>query len=221
MVVYTLVSTLAFFQLALASLYPTHPVGNSVFVAGTVERVTWLDTLTRPRLLDIGPLTISLCNPSSLNCTLLAEKVSPTSRAYSIFIPANFTTPAQCVLIFKTAYPPMRFWSANFTVNPPMTDTIASYEPQLDDVNNTNTNHLLTLVLPSTTLVTAISPATQVPAATTITAGPPPKDGGGTGLNHVGAPNTGNLRKGSNLQKARLGILCVLWPAVVGVSLAS
>jgi hypothetical protein len=59
---YTLLFLLAFsnLQLALASLYPTRPTSDTNMSPGPAK-VTWKDTHSRPRLREMGPLSIDLC----------------------------------------------------------------------------------------------------------------------------------------------------------------
>jgi hypothetical protein len=59
---YTLLFLLAFsnLQLALASLYPTHPTSDTNMSPGPAK-VTWKDTHSRPLLREMGLLSIDLC----------------------------------------------------------------------------------------------------------------------------------------------------------------
>ncbi|KAF7303887.1 hypothetical protein MIND_00618800 [Mycena indigotica] len=211
---------LSLLQMATASLYPTYPIRDSVFFPDTIECVTWTDSVSSPRLSEMGSLSIDLCNTYGDNCIRLAHKVSPRSRSHCVHIPANLTTWDHYVFILETCSPTtQQFWTADFTVNTPASQLTP---PPPSDGNRTNIDRLLTLVLPTTTLVSEIPPAlTTIPAAITITAGPPPADGGGgIGLNRLGSPNASAPRKGNHLHKTRLRLFYVLWPSLIGVSLA-
>ncbi|KAF7324688.1 hypothetical protein MKEN_00510300 [Mycena kentingensis (nom. inval.)] len=204
-------------RLASAAVYPTRPTSTTICVAGSDERVEWKDSYARPKLIETGKMSISLCATAGENCVLLAENVSPISRAHTVHIPAH-TPLGLYVMIFKTRYPAMEYWTADFPI-------VAAPKPAVDESNLNSTSdaparHYLTLVLPTETIVSDFLAASKVPAATTITAGPPPKDGGGgVGLKRLGSPNTASPRS-NTFWDGRLRGLEILWPALVGVSLA-
>ncbi|KAJ7182855.1 hypothetical protein C8R43DRAFT_15148 [Mycena crocata] len=203
-------------QLARASLFPTNPIANTTVTAGTEVQVTWIDTSRHPRLPEMGSLlNIDLCCKDGTNPVTLARKVSPMSRTHMVLIPENLTCSGLYVMIFSSAYPPMKIWTADFNIAPPLiTDSTLPYTPQLDDANATHPQ--LTIVLPSATIVSDLAPTPKFAAATTVEAGPlPPGGGGGGGLNRVHSPN--RARKGDD---ARFRLVFIVWPAVIGISMA-
>ncbi|KAJ7097581.1 hypothetical protein C8R44DRAFT_811691 [Mycena epipterygia] len=221
---YTLLFLFVFsgLQLVLASLWPTYPTADTILSAGEQAHLTWIDTQRRPRLADMGLLTIDLCTRDDRYIMTLATSVSPMLRNCTVSIPGNLTLVGPYVIIFISIYPIMRFWTADFDIiTPPnvITDSALPYVPQLDGANATHP--LLTLVLPSATITSDLPPTVEFAAATTISAGPLPKGGGaGTGLDRVHSPNSANPRKGSDYPDARFRLVFILWPALIGISMA-
>ncbi|KAF7369228.1 hypothetical protein MVEN_00250500 [Mycena venus] len=214
-------------QLVLACLYPTYPVANTVLRPGDRAYFKWTDTRRHPYLSELGPLSIELCNTDGTPIATLANEVPPVARAHSVQIPKDLALPATAdstsrdfVVLFKSSEPISTAWTADFCIIPHsniITDSTLSYSKP-DDANATVTNRLLTLVLPTTTIVSELGPAaTIVPAATTISAGPLSDGGGaGTGLNRVHQPSSANPRKWS----AGFRLLFIAWPAFIGISMA-
>ncbi|KAJ7444574.1 hypothetical protein B0H11DRAFT_2088734 [Mycena galericulata] len=207
-------------QLALASLWPTHPTANTTFAAGNSMWITWIDTLDRPRLPEMGLINMDLCTADGKYVATFGERISPMQRVHKAAIPHNLTSDGPYVIIFHSTYPRVEYWTADFHITPAITDTALPYTPpQLADVNATHPQ--LTLVLPDTTVVSTLAPTAEFAAATTISAGPLPSYGvGGTGLNHVHSPNSGNPRKGSHFQDVGFRLTFILWPALIGISMA-
>ncbi|KAJ6498511.1 hypothetical protein C8R47DRAFT_1111953 [Mycena vitilis] len=204
-------------QLAFGSLYPTHPDARSNPTSGTNMTVTWTDSRHPPHIRDMGPMDIDLCAPNGTRCHPLATGVSPTQRACSVLIPQNvsFTGTSKFVMLFTCSYPIMTIWTHSFhiTPGPSTTDSILPY---MSDDNATNPE--LTLVLQATTVVSELAPTPKVPAATTISAGPLNDQSGGAGLDRVHSPNSANPRKESREAQYRLAF--ILWPALIGISMA-
>ncbi|KAJ7312955.1 hypothetical protein DFH08DRAFT_973160 [Mycena albidolilacea] len=208
-------------QLALASLYPTCPTSATSFRSGALENITWTDMPSRgPHLSEMGDsMRIDLCNPNGTFVAILAEGVSPESRSRCVEIPRNLVLPETGrKFVIQFIAPDIRpIWTADFRIMPE-TDSIVPY-PQVE--NATATNPLLTLVLPTTTLVTELRAAATVAAATTVYAGPLSNQAGGAGdLNRVHQPNSANPRKRSEYPNAKLRLLFIVWPALVGISMA-
>ncbi|KAJ7489161.1 hypothetical protein FB451DRAFT_1223923 [Mycena latifolia] len=206
-------------QLALASLYPTHPTADTIFNAGTEVSLKWIDSFHHPRLTEMGSLKIELRTTDDIYAATLATGVSPMPRTHTVVIPENLTHAGPYVILFISIYPPMKIWTADFGIIPAVTDATLPYIPQLDDTNVTHPR--LTIVLPSATIVSELAPTTKFAAATTISAGPLPAGGGaGTGLNRVHSPSSANPRQGSGFQHAKFRLMFIVWPALIGISMA-
>ncbi|KAJ7779183.1 hypothetical protein B0H16DRAFT_808218 [Mycena metata] len=207
-------------QIALASLYPTRPTATSVFSPGT-QNLRWIDTKHRPHVAELGPLTIDLCTRNGTPIANLASRVDASSFNHNVLIPSNLSLPGPFVITFLSQSPHVKFYTADFTIagsdDTTVTDTTLPYIPQLADTDNGTLTDLV-FVLPATTVTTQITPTTKFGAATTVSAGPT-GGGAGTGLNQVHLPSSAN-RKGSKSRRAKYRMAFVLWPALVGVSMA-
>ncbi|KAF8176324.1 hypothetical protein K438DRAFT_1770531 [Mycena galopus ATCC 62051] len=214
-------------QLALGSLYPTNPTAVTTTSPGTWMNVTWIDKRDlRPHLSEMrSTLKIDLCHTNGTPVATLAKNVSSVSCIHLVQIPNDLnlstTTDAICpkfVLIFRAVYPMMNIWTADFCINP-LTDSVLPYT-ELDDPNP----DLLTLVEPTTTIVTTLARASPVPAVATVVAEQLPADGGAGagGLNRVHQANSANPRKikGAQYRDARFRLAFIAWPALVGISIA-
>ncbi|KAJ6482537.1 hypothetical protein C8R45DRAFT_1215308 [Mycena sanguinolenta] len=209
---YLLAFSSSLWKLAQASLYPTHPTADTSLTPGTWVNFTWIDKRDqRPYLSEIGSMRIDLCNTDGTLVATLARRVSPVARRHLVQIPQNLAlsrTAPEFVVQFISAYPILITWTANFEILSLITDSVVSYS-ELDDPT---TDELLTLVLPTTTLVTTLTPAAVVPAVATVVAGPLPDDGAaGAGVYQP---------SGANPSKDSITLVFVVWPALVGISMA-
>ncbi|KAJ7767969.1 hypothetical protein DFH07DRAFT_1058453 [Mycena maculata] len=208
-------------KLAVASLYPTNPTASTSVEAGTPLQITWEEGHGRPQLINIGLLEILLYTPDDEYVATLAH-VSAITRIHTALMPPNCTH-GTYVIIFKSKTLPKDVYTANFVVTPAITDSALPYVPPQLGADDLNATHpLLTLVLPSSTIVSDLAPTLEFAAATTISASPlPVGGGGGANLNRVHSPSSGaNPRKASDFRNARFRLLFVVWPALIGISMA-
>ena len=56
----SVLSLLVLVSSAAAALYPTRPIASTVFSAGRMSTITWIDDGTAPSLSQIGPMRIDL-----------------------------------------------------------------------------------------------------------------------------------------------------------------
>ncbi|KAK7052092.1 hypothetical protein R3P38DRAFT_2858533 [Favolaschia claudopus] len=226
---------LAFFhmKLAQASLYPTSPIADTIVNPGQRMNITWVDTQHhRPHLAEMGSLRIVLCDTDGTPVKTLAKGVSPLSRIQSVEIPQNLSLPwigdQEChkfAIQFISAYPVLTIWTADFCIVPLLIDTVLPYSQLDNDTTATDPPPMLTLVLPTTTIVVELEPVTKVPAVATITAGPlpPGEDAGGTGLNRVHVPNAAanpRHKLASEYHFVKFRLAFIAWPALFGLSMA-
>ncbi|KAG6827227.1 D-lactate ferricytochrome c oxidoreductase [Tricholoma furcatifolium] len=99
----------------LASIYPTQPVAKSRFFSGQPAFITWKDDFRKPHLDNMPHMSIELCNNSDHFITL-AKHVDPRARKRTVSIPSGLKTGHNYTLLFKTAHPPLTFWTADFTI---------------------------------------------------------------------------------------------------------
>lgn len=58
---------------ALAGIYGTSPVANTVWTAGRMYSVTWTDDKTQPKLDKLGPLSIELYSGTDVSLSFLTH----------------------------------------------------------------------------------------------------------------------------------------------------
>ncbi|KAJ7100782.1 hypothetical protein B0H15DRAFT_461027 [Mycena belliarum] len=216
---YILLFLLSFFklELSLASLYPTYPTANTTLNAGTEVVLKWIDSPYHPHLTEMGSLNIELRTIDDKLLATLATRVSAMRRTCNVTVPKH-AGPGPFVILFISTYPPMNIWTSDFEIAPTITDTTLPYTPQLDDASVALAHPRLTMILPGSTIVSELAPTAKVAAATTISAGPlPASGGGGAGLNHVHSPSGANPGK---VQRARHRLVFLVWPALIGISMA-
>lgn len=54
-----------------ASLYPTQPIAKTVFRAGHLNNVTWIDSPSEPSLAKMGPMKIALCMENDVSIVFI------------------------------------------------------------------------------------------------------------------------------------------------------
>ncbi|KAG2004812.1 hypothetical protein CC2G_003330 [Coprinopsis cinerea AmutBmut pab1-1] len=99
-------------------LYPTHPVANTIFIAGRSEAITWIDDTHRPLLSDTGLVKVDLyLADSDVLVRTLAEDVVADSRSVVVNVPSDLPFDfANYTLRFITASPPLTIYSADFVI---------------------------------------------------------------------------------------------------------
>ena len=107
--------------------------------------------------------------------------------------------PERSTLNFISTNPPSRIYTADFAI--------------------TNTPDT-TLVLPNATTVSEIAQTSNIVTATTIYADPLRNGQGDTGLNKIHNGAGASASKRVDLEKIKFRLVFILWPALIGISMA-
>ncbi|RDX54434.1 hypothetical protein OH76DRAFT_1397729 [Lentinus brumalis] len=217
-------------SLVSANIYPTTPYSSTVFNAGRMNTVEWMDDGMNPSVQDMGPLKIDLYS-SETYITTLDELVDPTRLSQAVWIsPSWMHNGSDYHMRFICEDPPLTVYTADFTITG-MTDLTPFGGPYVDDHNNTDPNvvyvtPMLTLVLPDTTIVSALkpTPSTVSPKATA----PPESTLEDEGFNSRmrGQVQSGaaaaSIRKRPtvNLEYLKFRSVFVFWPSLIGIAMA-
>ncbi|KIY47724.1 hypothetical protein FISHEDRAFT_74390 [Fistulina hepatica ATCC 64428] len=228
---------------ALSGIFPTQPIETTVFSVGRLAEVTWIDDYRPPRLGDIGPVRIDLYSTNDTFITTVARGIDPTALSQTIdlspdldylgdtynlrFFPYNKYLRSQVVYTAD-------FVIANTTKNTPIVPLsdeagIGNSTQTQQPLTIKGTNRLLTLVLPSTTLVTQLAKPTLQPnisSYTTVTAdslenhgsSSVSKDGDSEPFPQGRSRNSAAFKL--DLEKLKFQLVFIVWPAMIGISMA-
>ncbi|KAL0958991.1 hypothetical protein HGRIS_014306 [Hohenbuehelia grisea] len=186
--------------LVMASVFPTHPVATSTWTAGQFEWITWKDDGRWPHLRQMSPLNIDLYSVEGIFVRTLAHGVQPTSRLQRIYTPKSLRFDGTYFLRITCKQPRATFYTANFDIR-----SMAASE-----LINSSKPEQTPLTLDYTTMT-----HTLPMAATTIYADPLPG-------RRSGSRNSGGIFASSrlDLEKFKFKFVFMIWPALIGVSLA-
>ncbi|KAG2346463.1 hypothetical protein BDR05DRAFT_855055, partial [Suillus weaverae] len=200
-----------------ASLYPIHPVQNTVYYAGQNALTRWIDDGTYPLLSNMGGITIQLYCDSDTYLATLATNVSPGAKSCQLTIPRSLVHDASNLYVtlrYITHAPyEMIVYSADFTIVvqgdslPTNASAVAS---------STSTSENLFFQATNTPLPSA---GTSTPSPTSVVI--PPLRPGDVG--NIDQPS-GNSRSGAagriDIEKLKFRVVFILWPALLGVTMA-
>ncbi|KAF8223251.1 hypothetical protein L208DRAFT_1445536 [Tricholoma matsutake] len=223
----------------LASVYPTQPIADTVYASGQLAQVKWRDDGRAPRLKNMGFMSIDLyvSSEGSTNniknyVASLAKDVAPIARSHTVIIPQTLPTNASLFnLHFKPSSPHSHLYSQSHqrtSLHPHAhkPETIYSADFQIvtltqtaDSDPNTDPFPVLSLLHPQSQ--STPTPSSEPTSATIVHADPLWDDTDEDQKNtQAQAPLHNGNRRRERMEKAKLRILFMLWPALVGVSMA-
>jgi len=215
---YSLLLALACLKFVSSSLYPTRPIADTTFISGQLASITWIDDNThKPQLLQMGPLKIDLYAGKHTYVKTLANNVSPGARSLNVTLPTNLSAYGSAyTLRFTSKRPaPLTVYTALFTI----IDNATAFELNpISTANINGTQLLLTLVLPSSTIVSELTPTPSFAASSTVVANPLPSSS--DGLNRVLNGGVSTTGKRFDMEKFKFRLVFIVWPALIGLSMA-
>ncbi|OJA17990.1 hypothetical protein AZE42_09617 [Rhizopogon vesiculosus] len=205
---------LALFTLVSASLYPTQPIQSTVYYAGETALTTWIDDGSFPLLSNMGDITIQLYTKSDIFLATLATNVDPLVQSYNLSIPrwlvydgSNFT------LRYLTDTPyNMTIYSADFTFVvrgdsiPNLPSPLGSFPSSTDG-----------LVSSQAGLATVSEAENSGPTSIVI---PPLLPSSVGGFNQPSGKSKNSAAGRLDTEKLKFRLVFILWPAVLGITLA-
>ncbi|KII85492.1 hypothetical protein PLICRDRAFT_178557 [Plicaturopsis crispa FD-325 SS-3] len=198
---------------ASAALYATQPTANTVYNVDEPGEITWVDDGMHPRLKDMGPVRIDLFTASGARfIATLARNVNAGAKSTNITFPQLNITADEYMLSFVSKSPPLTVYTADFAINP--SANITSIDPRI-------AAPLLTLVLPSTTYVSQLSPTTGPAAQQTVYASPIAGSDSGKPLSRQSSAASGkSASQRIDMEKIKFRLVFILWPALIGITMA-
>ncbi|KAF8877587.1 hypothetical protein CPB85DRAFT_1443546 [Mucidula mucida] len=194
MSIFLLIATLALAAIANAAIYPTRPVHDTVYTAGQPAVLEWNDD--RPSG-PMGPFKVELFAGEHTYITTLARNVHPESGTYTVYLSRDLPYIGNVYTMRMISAKPYKIvYTSNFTI-----DGIAqtqSSEAQLafqaSSVPSVSSSTLDSYTLTPATISSSIA---DVSSATTKS-------------------NSASRRLDLDLNR----FVAVLWPALVGISMA-
>ncbi|KAF5309981.1 hypothetical protein D9619_010249 [Psilocybe cf. subviscida] len=219
------------FSGALGTLYPIKPVSGTVFSAGMPAQVKWMEDNKKPFLNSTGTVQIDLYAGKNTYIATIAKGIDPTSGATTVFIPSFVPGNYHAfVLRFITTEPPQTIYTADFAIIPNPASISVKGGPRTATPS--------TVVSTSTVISRVMGTGT---GAGTGTSGTGSGSGAGQGsaspaektatANSAGrrakaAAHTWNEPRGTvdlftvDTEKMKFRIVFIVWPTLVGLSMA-
>ncbi|KAI0700337.1 hypothetical protein BC835DRAFT_1328467 [Cytidiella melzeri] len=220
---------------ALAGIYGTSPVANSVWTAGRSESVTWTDDKSQPKLSKLGKIDVQLYSGTDTLVATLAEDVDADSKSVSTWIsPSWGHDGSDYYIMFSGKKLPVPVFTASFTIvgmanvsangdnttapfkgsNGPKQDSLAPTTPNTTaGISRTGTATLLPHTTPS-------SSYPQPSASSTIP--PISAEEEEDFLRHHRGPHSsaGSAILCVDYERLKFRLVFIIWPAVIGITMA-
>ncbi|KAJ3915158.1 hypothetical protein F5877DRAFT_82097 [Lentinula edodes] len=218
-----------------ARLYPTRPVNSTVYHCGKCDPITWVDDGKNPSMQNLGLLTVDLYCRGQYIFTI--EQTYPDAEMLMFCPPSpdDFQWPQNCdgyTLLFNGDNPSEN--STIYTHDFHITGT--SRAARFDIKNHTvDENSILRTALgvspPSTLSSTAfVNLPTPTAPASTVNGRPQSSDTSATtvyadplpGSNNANRPhhNSASFSRGVDMEKLKFRFVFIVWPALIGISMA-
>ncbi|KAI0717446.1 hypothetical protein C8T65DRAFT_805148 [Cerioporus squamosus] len=219
-------------SLVSANIYPTTPYSDTVFNAGRMNTVEWMDDGTEPSVQDMGLLKIDLY-VFETHIATLADLIEPSSLSQDVWIsPSWLHNGSDYHIRIICEDPSITVYTADFTITG-MTNLYPFGGPSTTDNNNTDPNvvyvtPMLTLVLPESTIVSALkpTPSTLSPSGTAPSESTLEDEGfhsrmRGPGQLQSGAAAAGIRKRPTvNLEYLKFQSVFIFWPTLIGIAMA-
>ncbi|KAH9945533.1 hypothetical protein B0H21DRAFT_433026 [Amylocystis lapponica] len=214
----------------LGGLYGTHPIADTVLSAGRSVKITWINDKFHPSLDEMGPISIELYHGEDNHVTTLAKDVDPRSRSERVWIsPSWGPNDSTYHMRFICEDPQLTVYTADFAITDMAGDAF------LDPPQGTAAAKLAS-ANQTTIPVFSITPPTASPVSDRTTgfssssaASPSSIIGVSSGdtnedpfVNKKTGSSGGSLwrRTTVDLERVKFRMVFILWPVLVGFSMA-
>ncbi|KAG2131521.1 hypothetical protein BD769DRAFT_1775071 [Suillus cothurnatus] len=211
-------ATLLTFRLVSASLYPIQPVQNTVYYSGQTALTRWIDDGTYPVLSEMGGISIQLYRDSDTYLATLARNVSTGARSCQLDIPRSLVSDgSNFTLRYITNTPyDMIIYSADFK--------IVVQGDSLPTKTNMNASSMASSMASSTSQnlffqATNTPSSESTPTPTNIVI-PPLRPGDVGNIDQPSKSRLGNAAGRIDIEKLKFRVVFILWPALLGVTMA-
>ncbi|KAI9573043.1 hypothetical protein HD554DRAFT_1134234 [Boletus coccyginus] len=220
-----------------ASVYPTQPIQATVWSADQPMLVSWIEDWKYPMLTEMGPLDISLWSNTDTYLTQLASGVDPKTKTCQVTVPGWVLKQGSKYTLRFTMSKPIdaMVYSADFAIIPANTTTgtgtgsgAVALATQSGTAGTGNGSGSGFGTVPTTTgSLTSLTATTTTTSASdrlgsTASSGVPPPSGTITG---GGVPSQGQRaasagRKSVDVEKLKFRFVFVIWPVLMGITMA-
>ncbi|KAI0322586.1 hypothetical protein OF83DRAFT_651660 [Amylostereum chailletii] len=198
---------------ASAALYPTQPVSDTVFTAGRLNTVTWIDDGSSPSLSNLSELKLDLYGQGDNLIKNFASNIDPKSQAHKVWIsPTLGGNSSDYYFQISCNNPPYVAYTSQFTLTG-MTGKSAASTLATSNHTLASTNSSLSSTPARATtsnLVPSLPAATAAPHSTVSASQSP-----------AGKDRDSNGAFGKwDMEGLKFKLVFILWPALMGVSMA-
>ncbi|KAJ4474245.1 hypothetical protein J3R30DRAFT_649903 [Lentinula aciculospora] len=218
-------------RLVAARLYPTRPVSGTLYHCGKCDPITWIDDGKNPSMQNLGLLTVDLYCKNQYVFTI--EQADPDAGMLMFCPPSprDFQWPQDCdvyTLLFNgdNHSENQTVYSHDFSVSGTSRTRIDVKNHTTDETPTLRTalgvsgqtltiSPTASISLPTPTAPASTSndrPQNHDPSATTVYADPLP----GSNLPHRNSASS----KGIDMEKLKFRFVFIVWPALIGISMA-
>jgi len=218
-----------------AALYGTRPIANTVLSAGRMSSITWINDNQRPSLREMGPMKVDLYVGGDTYVATLAENVDPTSRSQKVWIsPTWGPNGSDYHLRFICEDPPLTIYTAEFTITA-MDDTLPYHGAEKAVAQSTSMTTMKT-TSPTVSVATfsmghlnasTVSSGVTSTASTSTTASSRVSSASTQTTNpHMDKAKSGAAggslwkRTSVDLERIKFRMVFILWPMLIGMTLA-
>ncbi|KAN0082480.1 hypothetical protein V8E55_008275 [Tylopilus felleus] len=210
-----------------ACVFATQPVQATVWSADTPMLVSWIEDWKYPVLSEMGPLDIGLWSNADTYVTSLASGVDPTTKARWVTVPGwAVKQGSKYTLQFTTRTPIATVvYSADFGIVPANTTsgTVAGTSALATHSGTGNVTEAGSglKTVPASTGSVSRTTTTSGQFGSTTPSGVPPPSGAipGGGLS-AGQRAASAGRRGVDVEKLKFRFVFVIWPVLMGITMA-
>ncbi|CAL1710977.1 unnamed protein product [Somion occarium] len=220
-----------------ATLYGTAPIASTVWSADHTETITWVDDGRHPPMSKMGKMDIELYVGQNNHVVTLASHVDPGSESHKLKVSPKWGHNGSDYHV-RFVFASETIYTADFTI----TDMDEPSSHKAKFVTRTSSSvpagaslftPIVTFVLPDTTVVSQLSPTYMTPRPTntipsSMYSSYSPVGVEGNTIIQVEAEPTGIVRSNDaaaaagrmDIEKLKFRVVFILWPALIGLTMA-
>ncbi|KDQ53972.1 hypothetical protein JAAARDRAFT_197072 [Jaapia argillacea MUCL 33604] len=222
-----------------ASLYPTRPTSTTSYTAGHNASIAWTDSSSPPHLSEInGTMKIELYAGDNVFLSVLKDGLDPLEMGCEVYIPGKLGTGySNYTMRFITTQPPQTIYTSYFTIANASTPNRTTAATSTIQTQTAMQPLVLTITIPPSNPSTFVDPATYIDAASpsqsipdslsqqSVTTFYPPAyttyPGSNNQITSSAFSSNGKLGpRGWDFEKLKFRVVFILWPALIGITMA-
>ncbi|KAI0079796.1 hypothetical protein K474DRAFT_1638964 [Panus rudis PR-1116 ss-1] len=216
------------------ALYATSPISSTVWSASRSQVITWTDDAEHPTLAELGKLDIELFVGKDKHVATLGRGVHPEEKHFKTKVdPAWGHNGSDYNIRFVSTQPVLTIYTADFTITnmapKSLKDSTSKSTHNGKFVTRTSSTFVSTATAndhfqsgPYTYPTSSLPNSSKPPSSqeTTPVSSFGSSDGEGQARSRPLTSNSGPASKRIDYEKLKFRIVFILWPAVIGLTMA-